>query len=174
MDALAAQLNIMLEGLKKKELALVEVLSISENQRTVIESELPIDNARELVFEMNQGKQDAIQIVKDCDNMFEAMLKDMGQELDAKQDLYKPQVKIMQDYIRRIMDLDVKIRVTEGENIRLMDERRGIELSTQPPVTAPVQTPDMQQSGLKPKVTMPTDSAKVINAYRQGSENYKG
>jgi hypothetical protein len=161
MDTMLTHLNIMLDGLKKKSAALTEILSISENQRTVIESELPLEGVREMVFSMNEEKQSAIQIVKDCDDMFEKMLKDIGPELEAKQDNYKPQVQVLQEHIRKVMDLDVKIRVAEEENNKLMDERRATEF---PNINA----------GIKPKVTMPTNSAQVINAYKQGKTNYKG
>jgi hypothetical protein len=150
----------MLEGLKKKAQALADILAISENQRTVIESELPLEGVREMIFSMNEEKQAAIQIVKDCDDMFEKMLKDIGAELEAKQDNYKPQVAVLQEHIRKVMDLDVKIRVAEDENNKLLDDRRTLEL--------PI------QGGIKPKVTMPTNSTQVINAYKQGKTNYKG
>ena len=160
MDKMLTHLSILTDGLKKKEQALTEVLSITENQRTVIESELPLDEVRKLIFAMNQEKQAAIQIVKDCDNMFEKMLKDIGQELEAKQDMYKPQVKVMQDLIRRVMDFDVKVRLGEEENNRLLDERRNAE------------TP---LHGLKPKTSsILPDTKQVIKAYEQGSKNFKG
>ncbi|MDR0272809.1 MAG: hypothetical protein LBI27_05790 [Clostridiales bacterium] len=158
--SMTTHLNIMLDGMKKKTAALTEILSISENQRTVIESVLPIDGVREMIFGMNEEKQAAIQVVKDCDNMFEKMLKDIGPELEAQQDMFKPQVKLLQDNIRKVMDLDVKIRVAEEENNKLLDARRATEL---PPT-----------SGIRPKVAMPPDSAKVLNAYKQGKTNYKG
>jgi len=159
-------LNIMLDGLKKKSQALSGILNITENQRTVIESEMPIDGVREMIFNMNEEKQASIRIVKECDDMFEKMLKDIGKELEAEQDMYKPQVKVLQEHIRRVMDLDVKIRVAEEENNNLLDARRAAEIPTQTQVAG--------QAGLKPKVTMPTDSAKVLNAYKQGKTNYKG
>lgn len=161
-DTMQTHLKIMLDGLKKKAAALTEVLSISENQRTVIESELPLDGVREMIFSMNDEKQSAIQIVKDCDNMFEKMLKDIGPELEAQQDMYKPQVKVLQEHIRNVMSLDVKIRVAEEENNRLLDARRAAELPQAPP------------AGLKPKVAIPADATKVVNAYKQGKTNYKG
>lgn len=160
MDEMLTYLNIMLDGLKKKLQALTEISSISENQRTVIESELPLDGVREMIFSMNEEKQAAIQIVKNCDDMFEKMLKDIGHEIEAKQGMYKPQVKTLQEHILRVMDLDVKIRVAEEENNKLLDQRRNAELP--------------QVVGLKPKVTIPTDSAKVLRAYEQGAKNYKG
>ena len=160
MASMTTHLNIMLDGLKKKSAALSDILNISENQRTVIESELPIGGVREMIYAMNEEKQSFIQIVKDCDNMFENMLKEIGPELEAQQDMYKPQVKVLQEHIRKVMDLDVKIRVAEEENNKLLDVRRAAEIP--------------QSAGIKPKVTMPTDSTKVLNAYKQGKTNYKG
>ncbi|MCL2578353.1 MAG: hypothetical protein FWE27_09985 [Defluviitaleaceae bacterium] len=161
-NEMQSHLKIMLEGLKRKANALTEILSISENQRTVIESELPLEGVREMIFGMNEEKQASIQIVKDCDDMFEKMLKEIGKELEAQQDNYKPQVQVLQEHIKKVMSLDVKIRVTEEENNQLLDKRRAAEL------------PQTAQSGIKPKVNMPTDAAKVLNAYKQGKTNYKG
>ena len=166
MSQLSTELGIMLDGLKRKEKALGEILAITENQQTVIKSSVPLDEVRKLVFEMNQGKQEAIKIVKDCDNMFEAMLKRIGKELEETQSLYAERVKIMQTHIRRIMDLDVKIRATEEENNKLLDERRSEEAAAP---SAPAQS-----GKLKPKVTMPTNSAQVIEAYKKGHKNFKG
>ena len=166
MNQMTIELGIMLDGLKKKEKALKEILAITENQQTVIKSAIAFDEVRRLVFEMNQGKQDAITIVKDCDNMFESMLKQIGKELEETQSQYADQVKVMQSHIRRIMDLDVKIRATEEENNKLLDARRDEE--------APASNQAAGSSKLKPKVTMPTNSAQVIEAYKQGHKNFKG
>ena len=161
---MTTELNIMLDGLKRKEKALEEIYSITENQQTVIKSGVPFSEARQLVFEMNKGKQEAIQVVKDCDNMFEAMLKRIGKELDETQHLYAAQVRVMQTHIRRIMDTDVKIRTTEEENNKLLDKRRDEEFIDN----------SIKNNSLKPKVHMPTNSAQVIEAYKQGHKNFKG
>ena len=165
MNQMTTELSIMLDGLKRKEKALGEILAITENQQTVIKSAVPFDEVRKLVFEMNQGKQKAITIVKDCDNMFESMLKRIGKELEETQGLYADRVRIMQVHIRRIMDLDVKIRATEDENNKLLDIRREEE--------SPAQS-QTASNKLKPKVTMPTNSAQVIEAYKKGHKNFKG
>jgi len=158
-------MNIMIDGLKRKANALVEILAITENQSTVIESELPLAGVREMIVTMNEEKQSHIQIVKDCDAMFEKMLKDIGPELEAQQENFKPQVKLMQEHIRKVMSTDVKIRVTEGENNEKLDLRRAKEFP---------QTQVAGQTGLKPKVSIPPDSVKVLKAYEQGAKNYKG
>jgi len=147
------QLAILLDGLKKKEQALIEIVNITDNQRTVIESGLPVEEVRGFLMEMNKEKQQFIDTVKGCDNMFEAMLKDIGPELDASQHMYKPQVAQLQKYIRRVMDLDVKVRVLEEKNNTILNE-------IAPPIPA--------QQGLKPKPKLlPTDNARVIKAYEQ-------
>jgi hypothetical protein len=147
------QLAILLDGLKKKEAALTEIVNITENQRTVIESGLPLPEVREFLTEMNKEKQIFIEQVKGCDSMFEAMLKEIGPELDARQDMYKPQVAQLQIHIRRVMDLDVKVRVQEEKNHTAMNE-----LAPPPPAIP----------GIKPKPKLlPTDNARVIKAYEQ-------
>jgi len=153
-DPMETQLSILLEGLKRKEAALNEIVNITENQRTVIESGMPFEEVRGFLLEMNKEKQPQIDTVKGCDNMFEAMLKDIGAELDAQQHLYKPQVGQLQIHIRRVMDLDIKIRVLEEKNNELLG-------TLAPPVPA-------GQTGLKPKPKLlPTDNARVIKAYEQ-------
>ena len=149
----------MTEGLRHKEKALQDILNISENQRVVIESELPFEETRDLIFQMNNEKQASIDIVKACDNMFEEMLKDMGAELEARQGEFKPQVKIMQEHIRRIMDTDVKIRLVEDENNKLLDIKRGeVPLPTSTPV---------------PKTPVITNHTRVLEAYKEGKK-FKG
>ena len=167
MNPMITELNIMLDGLRQKEKALLEILAITENQQTVIKSDVSLDKTRELVFEMNIAKQEAIKMVKECDNMFESMLRRIGKELDATQHLYGAQVGVMQGFIKRIMDTDIKIRKTEEENNNLLDARREAEGFVEPPKQE-------KNSKLKPKISMPTNSAKVIQAYKQGHKNFKG
>ena len=157
------ELDTMLDGLIRKEKALSEILAITENQQTVIKSSLPLDESRKMVFEMNQAKQEAIRTVKDCDNMFEAILKRIGKELEQTQHLYADKVRLMQAHIRRIMDMDVKIRATEEENNRLLDARREDDAKE-------TETKPAASRKLGPKVSMPTNTAQIIEAYKKGQE----
>jgi signal recognition particle GTPase len=151
-DFMETQLTILLEGLVNKENALTEIVNITDNQRTVIESGLPPAEVRGFLMEMNKEKQQFIDRVKGGDSMFETMLKEIGAELDARQHMYKPQVAELQKHIRRVMDLDVKIRLQEEKNNHLIAEH------------AP-QAPPVPQ-GIKPKPKLlPPDNARVIKAY---------
>jgi len=152
-DPMETQLAVLIDGLKKKEAALNEIVGITDNQRTVIESGMEPQEVREFLLEMNKVKQGYIDTVKGCDDLFEKMLREIGPELDARQHLYKPQVAQMQKYIRSIMALDVKVRVQEEENNELL-------LKISPPMPT--------QSGLKPRpIPLPPDNARVIKAYEQ-------
>ena len=159
MPEMETKLNILIDGLKKKEEALAEIVRITENQGSVIHSEMPLAEVEAFMLEMNEVKQGFIQQVLRCDALFESILKEVGPELDATQDSYQSHVAEMQKYIRRVMDLDVKVRVNEEENNQKLSQRK--------PQTA------NPRLGLAP-APMPPDSARVVRAYEQGKKNFKG
>ena len=145
------KLEVLLDGLKRKQNALNEIVNITTNQQVVIKSRLSHAEIMTFILEMNVGKQDFIKTVKDCDDMFERLLQEVGPALDAEADMYKPQVAELQKYIRQVMDLDVKIRVLEEENNTLLDEIR--------PKT---------YTGIRQKQSL--NEQKVLKAYREGSK----
>jgi len=153
MDNMEVKLNILLDGLKKKEQALIEIVNITENERTVIGSELPLEDMRAFIAEMSQSKQAFIQQVKGCDLLFEAVLKEIGPTLDERQDMYTTQVLELQKYIRRVMDLDVKVRVSEEQNSQLLQDRQPIQ-----PQQRRKQSP------------IPLDSTRIIKAYERNKK----
>jgi hypothetical protein len=160
MDWLRAQLNILADGLNKKEQALSEIVNITENQGTVIESGLSAEETRAFLTQMNREKQQLIKTVLQCDSMFETVLKEAGPALDAAPDAYKPQVAELQKRIRRVMDLDVRIRVYEEKNNAL---QKGQNITAPPPVTG------KQQVQAQP---LPTDANRIIGAYAKNSRNF--
>lgn len=146
------KLEILLDGLKKKQNSLKEIVNITNNQQVVIKSHLTHAEIMAFILEMNREKQQFIKIVKDCDNMFELLLKEVGPTLDEQVNMYKPQVAELQKYIKQVMDLDVKIRVLEEENNKLIDEIR----------------PNF--NGIKQKKVLSMDEQKVLKAYKEGSK----
>ncbi len=133
MDWLLTRLNILADGLEKKEQALREIVNITENQNTVLLSELTDVEANAFIVQMNKEKQQFIKQVIQCDNVFESILKEAGPALDAAQDSYKPQVEELQKRIRRVMDLDVKIRVYEEKNNALMKAKQDARIPSSVP-----------------------------------------
>jgi hypothetical protein len=162
MDWLLTQLNILADGLDKKEQALSEIVNITENQGTVLQSGLPEEETRAFLTQMNREKQQFIKTVIACDYMFEAVLKEAGPALDAAPESYKPQVAELQKRIRRVMDLDVKIRVYEEKNNALQN---GKPAMTAPQITSQRPTP----TGAAP---IPPDTNRVIGAYVKNTRNY--
>ena len=148
------KLEILLDGLKKKQNALEEIVNITTNQQVVIKSRLTHTEIMAFILEMNIEKQQFIKIVKTCDDMFERLLQEVGPTLDAQVNMYKPQVADLQKYIRQIMDLDKNIRTLEEENNKLIDEIRPKNIK-----------PEIRQ-----KSALTIDERKVLKAYKEGSK----
>lgn len=171
MDPIEVKLNVLIDGMDKKEEALNEIADITENQSTVLESGLSRDEIMTFIVQMNREKQTQIQTVLCCDSLFEQILKEIGPELDARTESYKPQIAALQTRIKRVMDLDVGIRVCEERN---NDKLRRIDGAAAP--IAAKQTPLIQQE--KPPVSRQAavvqDGNRVIKAYENNSKNFKG
>jgi hypothetical protein len=161
MNAMETKLNILIDGLRKKEQSLLEIVSITENQGTVLESELPEQDAQDFFMQMNRLKQVHIQTVISCDNLFESILNEIGGALDSEPEAYKPQVQTLQEGIKKVMDLDVKIRVLEEKN-----NRRSINAEKKParPVNTPPGLPKKQKGIQK-------DTQRIIEAYKNNARN---
>jgi hypothetical protein len=167
VDWLLTQLNILADGLNKKEQALGEIVNITENQGTVLQSGLPEEETRAFLSQMNREKQQYIKTVIACDNMFEAVLKEAGPALDAAPEAYKPQVAELQKRIRRVMDLDVKIRVYEEKNNALQNTNH--KATAQPATSVISQKPPPSNTP-----ALPPDANRVIGAYVKNTRNYIG
>ena len=163
MDTVAVKLNVLIDGMVKKENALIEIVNITENQSTVLNSGLTEEEIRAFMLQMNREKQMAIKTVMQCDTMFENILKEIGPELDARPGLYGPQIADLQQRIKRVMDLDVKIRVCETQNNGKMG------------AAAPsgAKLPGMSNPPGK-KSTVIHDENRLIKAYQDNTRNFKG
>jgi len=148
MDEVETKLNILIDCLRKKENALTEIANITLNQENVLEN-------RELFHAMNTEKQTHIKIVLQCDTMFERILKEIGPMLDANPSLYKDPIKVLQEYIRRVMDLDVNIRVHEEQNNMKLQRQKMVPKD-------------------KPIVINTQTNAQVIKSYAENVKKSKG
>ena len=122
MDSIEVELKVLVECLKKKERALAQIASITENQGLVLTSELSHEEIYSFFMQMNVEKQDFIQLVMQCDQVFESVFVKVGPVLDANPSKFGEQVKAMQDLIRLVMDLDVQIRVGEENNSNVLSQ----------------------------------------------------
>lgn len=174
MDPVEIKLGILMDCIKKKEQALVEILSITENQGTVLQSDLTGDEIRAFMVQMNREKQIYIQTVLQSDTMFENMLKEIGPKLDANPRLYKQRIAELQSMIRRVMDMDVKIRVQEGQNNQQPGTINTDEAVLQKPFTpaaeAVPQRPTKQKPPVMKQAAILQDSTRVIKAYKNNTK----
>ncbi len=108
--------NILAEILDKKLGALVQILSITENQQLVLQSLGQLENAAEIFHGMNEEKQRLIPTVIDCDSTFQSIFERFHDIIDEEADNHKLLVNDMQKRIKAVLDLDIKIRVQEEKN----------------------------------------------------------
>lgn len=122
MDSIEVELKVLIECLKKKEKSLSQIASITENQGDLLTSGLTHEEIYSFFMQMNIEKNDFIQLVMQCDEVFENVLQKIGPTLDADPSKYGDQVRTLQDYIRIVMDLDVQIRLGEDNNSNILTE----------------------------------------------------
>lgn len=110
------KLEILSEALGKKEEALNQILAITENQATVLESIDETDQWRSFIAAMNEEKQKHIDIVLNSDEVFEGIFREFGGDFEEYAPRYKETVHKLQEQIKAVTDLDIRIRVYEDKN----------------------------------------------------------
>ena len=125
VDSVFISLKVLIECLKKKKEALKRIVDITENQGCLLNSELAHEEVYSFFMQMNGEKQEFIQKVLQCDNVFENMFQKVGSILDDNPSKYGEQVRILQNMIREVMDLDAQIRVSEDNNSQILTQTMG-------------------------------------------------
>jgi methyl-accepting chemotaxis protein len=109
--------------IKKKGL-LNQILNLTLNQETVLlcSAGSPADKndtgeENSVMFrDMNDEKQKLIEQVINSDNLFQNIFDSASDDFGKNAEKYKAQIKKLQELIREVMDIDVKIRVQEQKN----------------------------------------------------------
>jgi len=159
------QLKVLIECLRKKELALKQIANITQNQGDLITSNLGHEEIYSIFMLMNSEKQEFINRVLQCDEVFENMFREVGPELDANPSKYGDEVNALQELIRLVMDLDVQIRVNEDTNSQALSERL-MQYRDRLMLEEKAEKPDAIDSG-------EYGSQKVLDAYRSQSRDRK-
>ncbi len=123
MNEFRIRVKLLNELLQKKQEALSAILNICENEETVITNGAGGDNDRGLLRAMAEEKQSNINIVLESDEIFETTFSRIrdGFEQNAKEN--KEAVTSMKALISAVCDLDIKIRLKEEQNKKLLDEK---------------------------------------------------
>ncbi|MDR1688110.1 MAG: hypothetical protein LBS21_05805 [Clostridiales bacterium] len=133
MDNFETQLKLLFEILVKKKQALTQILTISENQETILVSKMEPDEISSFFVAMNDEKQGLIDEVIKTDDLFQSIFDGVKAVFEEKAKEFKPRVSALQDEIKALIEMDTKIRLQEEKNksqlARLNRTTRKIDLS---------------------------------------------
>lgn len=120
MSDIKVKIDILNDALDKKEKLLVSIYNITENQELFykLEDEKQKDK---LIKESSREKQIIIDEVISIDNIFINIVEEIKEELKYEKDLYQEKLNIMTEKIKKVTDLDIKIRVKEERNRRIFE-----------------------------------------------------
>lgn len=173
MDSIEVELKVLIECLKKKEIALGHIANITENQGDLLASSLEQGELYSIFMQMNGEKQGFIEKVIQYDQVFENVLIKIGPTLDEDPTKYAEQVRSLQDLVRKVMDLDVQIRVYEDNNSQILTSELG-KIQGSREIQEMMNT-DKAENADKPEAIDSGEygSNKVINAYKSQSKHHK-
>ena len=119
------KLGLLQEITDKKHAALSAILSISENQEQLYLSP-PSDERREFLLEMGKLKQVEIDNVLACDTVFQQLFEEIAADFEEKCKLHAEKARRLQDSVREVLELDVKIRAQEQKTQTQAKESFGV------------------------------------------------
>jgi hypothetical protein len=112
-EQLEIQLKLLINILDKKYTTLQEILSITENQGTVLKS-VPSD--REMFQFMFDEKQTRIDSISAGDDLFNRMFGSVMEAIKKEKNSYKSYIAQMQTLVKAIMHIEIRIRLEERNN----------------------------------------------------------
>jgi len=116
MEQIDAKLKIMLEVLNEKKQILESILNISENQETILLITQENEEIKTLFMDMSVEKQKHIDQVVEKDERFNNLFLSMGEAFEQQADFHKDIIKQLQEEIKTVSELDIKIRAMEEKN----------------------------------------------------------
>lgn len=116
MDNFEVQLKVLFDILVKKKQALSQILSISENQETILISKMESAEISNFFIAMNDEKQGLIDEVIKSDDLFQNIFEGIKDVFEEKAKEYKTEVANLQSEIKVLIEMDTKIRLQEEKN----------------------------------------------------------
>lgn len=111
---------IMLQSLEKKEKVLEEIVRLNDEQKNTLSDQTrSVDDFDKTV----EGKSACIEQMNQLDSGFEKLYAQVAEELDQNREAHADEIRKMQECIRRVTDLSVKIQAQEVRNKELMREK---------------------------------------------------
>jgi len=152
-DLFETKLALLQEITDKKHAALTAILGISENQEQLYLSP-PSDQRREFLLEMGKLKQIEIDEVIACDAVFQQIFDEIADVFEEKCKLHADKGRKLQDSVREVLELDVKIRAQEQKSQSQAKESLGLGLTAQ----------------TKENAINPANTNYILNQYKNNSK----
>lgn len=116
MTDIETKLAILKDILIKKKFALLQILSMTENQESLLIYDKDNEEVQNMFSEINVEKKGLIDEVISCDNMFQSMFKEISEPLSNESKDYRNYVIELQQLIKEVMEIDNNIREIEQRN----------------------------------------------------------
>lgn len=110
------KIRLLGDTLVKKRELLCQILGITENQETILIYNQESSELSEMFLEMNEEKQKLINELLQADTFFQKIFNDISPEFEENSVRHKSEILKLQELIRLVTDLDVKIRIQERKN----------------------------------------------------------
>lgn len=118
MNTMDTYVDVLLTSLKKKEQVLERLDRIVEKEDHALKN---ADAGIDELNELEQQKGDLLAEMEQLEIGFEKVYERAGEELSKERQKYRPQIEQMQQYIKSITDLTVKIKAQEERNRQYME-----------------------------------------------------
>lgn len=125
-DAFSIKVNLLSDVLAKKKAALTLILNITENQETLL-TQPPSQEGAAFFRAMSLEKQKNIDDVLECDNVFSEVFGEISQSFEENANKNRADVLRLQEDIKSVMDLDIKIRFQEARNKELLEKKKNVQ-----------------------------------------------
>jgi len=126
MEGFETKLTLLSDMLEKKHEILKQILTITENQKSIFvrEGETAVEDLailRDMLRQMGDEKQKLIDEHLNSDRLFQNIFEEISGEFESRAHEYKPIIEKMQAMIKEVVGLDSLIRVQEEKNRRVFE-----------------------------------------------------
>lgn len=118
MNEIEVKLDILESSINKKIEILNQIYNITENQELFVKS-LSGQEREDYLKSAAEEKQKLIDEILRIDTVFISTFESFNGMLNENRKLYRDRILMIQDKIKEVMDIDVKIRVKEERNRQL-------------------------------------------------------
>lgn len=113
MEQTQVYVTVLHDSLQKKVILLQEIVTLTEKQKELLGQEELDSNQFNQILEEKEG---LINQLLELDRGFESLYRKVDEELQENRQKYRTQILEMQNYIRTLTEMQVRIEALEQEN----------------------------------------------------------